>query len=116
MLFREVEIGGDMNRLAVVVKPRPDTEAEAQALIAMGPPFDPTGLGFKRHTVFRTGDHVLFVFEGGRLDELMHSVVQDPSSVGAFKAWESVLDGMPRVAREAYHWERDNGWSEGWGE
>lgn len=46
----------------------------------------------------------------------MQSVVKDPLSVGAFREWEKLLDGMPRVAREAYHWERESGWSEGWGE
>ena len=113
---RPVEIGGVMNRLAVVAKLRPDMETRAQELIDMGPPFDPSGLGFERHSVFLTGDHVVFVFEGGQLDHLMHAVVKDPTNVGAFQAWESLLDGMPRVAREAYHWERDSGWSEGWGE
>ena len=44
----------------------------------MGPPFDPSGLGFERHSVFLTGDHVVFVFEGGQLDHLMRAVVKDP--------------------------------------
>jgi hypothetical protein len=26
------------------------------------------------------------------------------------------VDGVPRVAREAYHWERESGWSDGWAE
>jgi hypothetical protein len=47
---------------------------------------------------------------------IMRSVVKDPSSVGAFREWEGLVDGMPRVAREAYHWERDTGWSNSWGE
>jgi hypothetical protein len=116
MISWKSEIGGQMNRLAVIAKLKPDSEQRAEELIAMGPPFDPSGLGFERHSVFLTGDHVAFVFEGGRLDELMHSVVKDPANVGAFQAWESLLDGMPHVAREAYHWERDSGWSEGWRE
>jgi hypothetical protein len=57
-----------------------------------------------------------FVFEGGHLDQLMQSVVKDPTSVVAFRQWEKLIDGMPRVAREAYHWERESGWAEGWGE
>jgi hypothetical protein len=116
MISWKSEIGGQMDRLAVIAKLKPDSEQRAEELIAMGPPFDPSVLGFERHSVFLTGDHVAFVFEGGRLDELMHSVVKDPANVGAFQAWESLLDGMPHVAREAYHWERDSGWSEGWRE
>jgi hypothetical protein len=33
-----------MNRLAVIAKLRPDTEPQAQAVIEMGPPFDPSAL------------------------------------------------------------------------
>jgi hypothetical protein len=116
MISWKSEIGAQMNRLAVIAKLKPDAEPRAEELIAKGPPFEPSGLGFERHSVFLTGDHVVFVFEGGRLDQLMQSVVKDPANVGAFQAWEPLLDGMPRVAREAYHWERDSGWSEGWGE
>jgi hypothetical protein len=42
----------------------------------------------------------------------MHSVVKNPLSVRAFREWERLLDGMPRVAQEAYHWERERGWGE----
>lgn len=105
-----------MNRLAVIAKLKPEAEDRAEQLIGKGPPFDPSGVGFERHSVFLTGDHAVFVFEGGRLDQLMHSIVKDPSSVSAFREWETLLDGMPRVAREAYHWEREHGWSDGWGE
>jgi hypothetical protein len=28
----------------------------------------------------------------------------------------NLIDGTPRVAREAYHWEREGGSAEGWGE
>jgi hypothetical protein len=105
-----------MNRLAVIARLRPNAEAHAEELIEQGPPFDPSGLGFERHSVYLTGDHALFVFEGGRLDKLMRSVVKDPSTVGALRQWEELIEGMPRVAREAYHWEREAGWTDGWGE
>jgi hypothetical protein len=104
-----------MNRLAVIAKLRPGVEERAEELIEKGPPFDPSGLGFERHSVYLAGEQALFVFEGGRLEQLMHMVVKDPSSIGAFREWENLIDGMPRIAREAYHWERETGW-EGWGE
>jgi hypothetical protein len=94
----------------------PKQKSVPKELIAECPPFDPSGMGFERHSVYLAGDHALFVFEGGHLDQLMQSVIKDPSSLGAFREWEKLLDGMPRVAREAYHWERESGWSEGWGE
>jgi hypothetical protein len=36
--------------------------------------------------------------------------------VGASREWESIVEGMPRVAREAYFWQRGEEWPEGWGE
>lgn len=105
-----------MNRLAVIAKLRPDAEERAEKLVEQGPPFDPSELGFERHSVYLAGDHAIFVFEGGRLDQLMHAVINEPSSVSAFRQWENLIDGVPRVGREAYHWERDSGWSERWGE
>jgi hypothetical protein len=107
---------GDMNRLAVIATLRPGTESKAEELVENGPPFDPSGLGFERHSVYLAGDYALFVFEGGRLDQLMHSVINDRTSVVAFREWENLIDGTPRVAREAYHWEREGGSAEGWGE
>jgi hypothetical protein len=30
------------------------------------------------------------------------------------RQWESVLEGMPRVAREVYSWERGQTWPAAW--
>ena len=105
-----------MNRLAVIATLKPGAASKAEELVEKGPPFDPSGLGFERHSVYLAGDQALFVFEGGRLDQMMQSVIKDPSSIGAFRQWESLLEGMPRVAREAYHWESEAGRAESWGE
>jgi hypothetical protein len=51
-----------MNRLAVIAKLKPGAEKEAEELVEKGPPFDPSGLGFERHSVYLEGDHALFVF------------------------------------------------------
>ena len=102
-----------MERLAVIAKLRPGTEARAAELVEQGPPFSPSKIGFTRHSVFLTGDHVVFVFEGGRLNDLLRDVVRNPSSAAAMQQWESVLEGMPRVAREVYSWERGEDWPTG---
>jgi hypothetical protein len=78
-----------MNRLAVIAKLKPEAEKRAEELIAEGPPFDPSGMGFERHSVYLAGDHALFVFEGGHLDQLVWSVAKDPSSVGALSGRSS---------------------------
>jgi len=104
-----------MQRLAVIVKLKPDAGEQAAELIEEGPPFDLQGMGFQRHAVYTAGDEAVFVFEGGRLDELMNSVANMPEPSARFKAWEPLLDGMPQVAQEAYFWERGDE-PGGWGE
>ncbi len=105
-----------MKRLAIIAQLRPDMQERAAELVAQGPPFDPREIGFERHFVFLSGDQVVFVFEGGNLDRLLRTVVQDAGGSEAFKRWEDLLVGMPRVAQEAYSWERGDEWPEGWGE
>ena len=98
-----------MQRIAVIAKLKPHSEKRAAELVEGGPPFDPDQLGFERHSVFLSGSHVVFLFEGGRLDQLLHGVVRDPSNIGAFGAWEPIIEGFPAVAREAYSWQREDG-------
>jgi hypothetical protein len=31
--------------------------------------------------------------------------LKDPSSTGALKSWEQIIEGMPHVAREMYSWQ-----------
>jgi hypothetical protein len=96
-----------MQRIAVIAKLKPNSEKRAAELVESGPPFDPEQLGFDSHSVFLSANHVVFVFEGARLDQLLHGVVRDPSNIGAFGAWEPIIEGFPAVAREAYSWQRE---------
>jgi hypothetical protein len=98
-----------MERIAVIAKLKPGSEKRATELVEGGPPFDPEGLGFERHSVYLSGDHVIFVFEGARLDQLLHRVVRDPANVSSFGAWQPLIDGFPTVAREAFSSQRANG-------
>lgn len=105
-----------MQRVAVIANLKPDAEEQAAELIKEGPPFDLKGGGFERHAVYLSGDQAVFVFEGGRLDHLLQAVIRAPKASAKFRAWEPLLDGMPKVAREAYFWQRGEEWPEGWGE
>lgn len=105
-----------MQRVAVVANLKPDAQEKAAELLTTGPPFDPREIGFHRHHVYLSGDQVVFVFEGGKLDQLLRSVVTNARELGALRRWEPLLDGLPRVAKEAYSWERGDDWPEGWGE
>lgn len=104
----------DVQRLAVIAQLKPGAEARAKELIEQGPPFSPAETGFERHTVFVSGDHVVFVFEGGKLNDLLRAVVKAPTSAASLREWEQVLEGMPRVAREVYSWERGQPWPSAW--
>lgn len=104
-----------MQRIAVIAKLKPNVEKRATELVETGPPFDPDQLGFDRHSVYLSGNQVVFVFEGGRLDHLLHRIVREPDNVRAFRAWEPIIDGFPTVAREAYTWQRGSNGGE-WGE
>jgi len=105
-----------VQRLAVIARLKPDARPRAMELIEKGPPFRPDETGFERHTVFVSGEQVVFVFEGGKLEHLLRDVVENPTSAGALREWEGLLDGMPSIAREAYSWQRGDPWAEGWGE
>jgi hypothetical protein len=105
-----------VQRLAVIATLKPDVVSRAMELIEKGPPFSPAETGFERHTVFVSGEHVVFVFEGGKLDRLLRDVAENPTSAGALGEWQALLDGMPSIAREAYSWQRGERWAEGWGE
>ena len=94
-----------MQRLAVIAKLKPDSEERAAKLIEEGPPFDPSEIGFQKHFVFLASDQVVFVFEGGNLNELVAKARKDPSSTGALRSWEQIIEGMPHVAREMYSWQ-----------
>ena len=115
-MARDYTKGVEMERVAVIAKLKPDVETRAEELIKEGPPFDPQGTGFERHAVFLSGDQAVFVFEGGKLDELLQAIIRAPKTSRKFRAWEPLLDGLPKVAREAYFWQRGDAWPEGWGE
>ena len=106
-----------MQRVAVVATLRPGTSEEAEKLVELGPPFDPAKKGLERHMVFLAADTAVFVFEGGDPHALL-AAFGDPDAQSALGAWESLVDGTPRVAREAYSWISPTRakWQEGWGE
>jgi hypothetical protein len=105
-----------MQRLAVIASLKPDSGDRAAELIAQGPPFNPKDVGFERHSIYLTSDHVVFMFEGGNLNQLLSKVMRNPSSSDTFGNWERIIEGMPRVAREVYSWENGEDWPETWGE
>ncbi|MGE5689284.1 MAG: hypothetical protein ACM33B_01890 [Pseudomonadota bacterium] len=93
-----------MDRLTVVAPLREGTEDAAAELIASGPPFDPDASGLAAHWVFLSPREVVFVFEGGFVENVVRDLVDDPVIAATFSRWGPLLDGPPRLARERYRW------------
>ena len=106
-----------MQRMAVIARLKPGMSERAEALLEKGPPFDPERLGFEQHTVYFSGDEAIFVFEGVPPGSLLTTLAGNGQQK-LVAAWEPLLDGPPRVAREAYAWTRrdrtlfDRSWGE----
>ena len=107
-----------MQRIAVIARLKEGAADRARELLDQGPPFDPEALGFDRHVVYVSEDEAVFIFEGARVAALVRTL----SGAGfearrAFSAWEPLLEGLPRLAQEAYFWQRAASVSSGsWGE
>lgn len=107
-----------MQRIAVIAKLKPGAADDARELIDQGPPFDPETLGFDRHVVYLSDEEIVFIFEGARVGALVRTLAgAGEGTRQAFAAWEQLLDGLPRLAHEAYHWQRPAAvGSAAWGE
>ena len=100
---REVEERSE--QVAVVARLREGAVAQARELIAQGPPFDPTAMGFDRLAVYLSPGEVIFHFEGTDAARKLADVMDDMVVSAAFGAWASLLEGTPRLAHESYFWE-----------
>lgn len=107
-----------MQRIAVIARLKEGAADRARELLDQGPPFDPGTLGFDRHAVYVSEDEVLFIFEGARVGALVRTLSgAGPEARRAFSAWEPLLEGLPRLAQEAYFWRRSAPVGSGsWGE
>jgi hypothetical protein len=92
-----------VERQALVVPLRPGTQAEAEALLSRGPPFDPEDFGLQRHEVFLTDSEVVFVFEG-RSDVFRDHVAAERTIWTAAEAWRPLIAGPIRLGLQAYAW------------
>ena len=101
-----------MERLAIIARLKPDTGTRAAELLATGPPFDPQMEGFERHSIYLSATEVIFVFEGHEVESLVDALIENPFKLmvsDAFDDWRPLIDGPPRLAREKFVWQRDEG-------
>jgi hypothetical protein len=98
-----------MDRLVLVAPLKPGSRARAAELIAVGPPFEVGSSGFVQHSVFLSSDEIVFVFEAPGAEYLVQDIVNDPDRSTGFSAWRPLLDGIPHLAYERWHWNRVEG-------
>jgi hypothetical protein len=95
-----------MQRVGIALDLTPGSRAEAERLIAEGPPFDLAEAGFTRHWILLGNDRAIFVFEGEDVERLVRDIVDDPVRAASLGAWAPILADAPRLVREAYAWEK----------
>jgi hypothetical protein len=100
-----------MERIAVTAQLKEGCETRARDLLRAGPPFDPREAGLRAHDVYVGHELVVFVFEGGGVEETLSEIVNDRLISGAFSAWAPLLAEQPRIALDSYHWDREETWT-----
>jgi hypothetical protein len=99
-----------MERVAIVADLKAGSQRRAAELIAKGPPFDLAETGLVSHSVYLSGDEVVFVFEAHEVEWIVDDLVDEPFHYelqAALDEWRAIVDGPPRIARERFGWERD---------
>ena len=98
-----------MNRIAIVATLKPDRYERAQDLLRQGPPFDLDAKIFERHAVYLSNHEVVLVFEGRDvergIDDLTSDFLQQKMNQ-TLSDWRDLIDGHPRIAREAFFWDQ----------
>lgn len=93
-----------MQLVGIALELVPGSRETAEELIAKGPPFDLDEAGFTRHWILLGNDRAVFVFEGKDVERLVRDIVDDPVRSASLAAWAPIIEGTPRVVREAFSW------------
>jgi hypothetical protein len=91
-------------QIALVLPLKPGALQTARALVAEGPPFDPSDKSLDRHEVFLTEEEAIFVFTGQDACESVRAIAQESSVWRVAERWSACLDGPPRLAEAAFNW------------
>jgi hypothetical protein len=93
-----------LQRIAIVLPLRADSLETVRALVAGGPPFDPSDKSLSRHEVFLTGREAVFVFSGSDACESVRQIMSDPTVLRSANRWSEFIDGTPRLAEAEFSW------------
>ena len=98
-----------METVAVIARLKPRHRGASRSAPRERPPFDPEGLGLRRHRAFLSAGEVVFLFEGHQVEWIVDDLVSDPYASridAALEAWRPLIEPPPRVGRPVYDWER----------
>jgi hypothetical protein len=95
-----------VQRVGIALDLVPGSRAQAEELIAKGPPFNLAEAGFTRHWILLGNDRAVFVFEGENVERLVRDIVDDPVRSASLAIWGPILVDSPRIVHEAYAWEK----------
>ena len=101
-----------MERVAIIAHLREGSEQRAAELVRAGPPFDLADTAIVRHSVYVSAHEVVFVFEGHEVEWIVDRLIDEPFHYELHRAleqWREIVDGQPRIARERFSWELDEG-------
>ena len=95
-----------MQRVAVIAKLKPDAETRAEEPHQGRSAFDPQGTDSSGTPCSSPGSRPCSCSKVGGSTSFCIAVIRAPKSSKKFRAWEPLLEGLPKVAHEAYFWQR----------
>jgi hypothetical protein len=101
-----------MERVAIIAHLKEGSEQRAADLVEAGPPFDLAATSIVRHSVYVSAHEVLFLFEGHEVEWIVDELIDEPFHYELHRAleqWAEIVDGRPRIARERFRWQREEG-------
>lgn len=101
-----------MERVAIIAHLKEGREQLVAELVGAGLPFDLTDTGIVRHSVYVSAHEVVFVFEGHEVEWIVDQLIDEPFHYELHRAleqWREIVDGQPRIAREQFGWQLDEG-------
>jgi hypothetical protein len=101
-----------MERVAIIAHLKKGSEQRAADLVEAGPPFDLADTGIVRHSVYVSAHEVVFVFEAHEVEWIVDQLIDEPfhhELHRALEQWAEIVDGRPRIARERFGWQREEG-------
>ena len=101
-----------MERVAIIARLKEGGAQRARELVGAGAPFELADTGIVRHSVYVSTSEAVFVFEGHQVEWIIDQLIDAPFHHRLHRAldqWRAIVDGQPRIAREEFGWQIDDG-------